>query len=454
MATSKHKNLVPLYLVKIFLEDTDENHGLTLQEIMKCLHDEGLDIEEQTVLKIINTLEGRKEKNDDFRIHEDLEMDIKLERDVEKGDYRYRLVSRLFDLSELKLLVDAVQSSRFIPEIDTKNLIRKLQKLASREQAEELQRDVQIEGRIKADNRRLYDNHDNIDKIYKAIREKKQIRFKYFRWNMNREKIYRKNELDWNWSADKKDAQWYTVSPWHLNYNDGNYYLIAYSDNHEGKGSRPIHFRVDKMEDTEVLDTPRDESLMPDEKYIAEYSNGTFGMFGGEFRDVTLEGIGDDMANVFFDRFGLNTSLNRDKATDYLFSAQVKVAVSSQFFSWLAGLKGKIWICGPKDVRDEMIEFLSRNLDRYYKRRKITLEVEPDMEKTVTRLFGNKNTRSTCLKNNHVSIPVSVPLSPAFYYWLAGQNGKVRITGSEETINEIKKYAVQILGACSEEGQK
>ena len=453
MAVSKHKNLVPLYLAKILWEETDENHGLTLKELTKRLQDEGLDIEEQTVIKSIHILEGKKEKNDDFQIQEDLRMDIKSGKDDKMDNYKYRLNSRLFEPSELQVLVKAAHASNFISEKQFRSLLKKLQKLAGRNQAEDLGYAVRFPRPVKTSDENFYEFDNSLTAINQAFQKGRQLRFKYFWWSIDKEKKYYKNGNEY--TSDSEEAQWKVVSPWYIYYDNGNLYLIAYRSGCAGNGNpEPTHYRVDKMRDAEILQDPVAPEIPKSPEAFGNYANGLFGMYSGEARDVTLGGFGDKMANVIIDQFGLDVDLQRKSEDSFSFRAKVHVAVSPQFYSWLSGMEGKIWIIEPEDVREGMVRFLGRNIDEYHPFRLVTLEADAEMEETVRSLFYNKHFKAEPLSSSKVRITTYVHLGPAFFHWLAGQNGKVRITGPEDVLNEIQSYAGRILNACSTGEQK
>ena len=211
MAGNKQK-LKLLYLIKIFTEDTDDQHALTLPQIAEKLDAYGVSAERKTLYQ-------------DFELLRDFGFDI-IGQQARRNFY-YHMGNRRFELPELKLLVDSVQSAKFITDKKSNALIKKLEGMVSKYEARKLQRQVIISGRIKAMNESIY---YNVDKLHEAIGTDRQIRFKYFRWNINKEMELR------------KDGAWYQVSPWALMWDDENYYLVGY-DAEDGKIK---HYRVDK----------------------------------------------------------------------------------------------------------------------------------------------------------------------------------------------------------------
>lgn len=223
MAKSGNQKGKLLYLAEIFHRETDEAHGLTLAELTERLAAYGVQAERKTLYADMEELRRCGLDIDSWK---------------EGREYRYRLASREFELPELKLLVDAVQASRFITESKSRSLIKKLESLVSVHDARQLQRQVLIAGRVKTMNESIY---YNIDKLHSAIGEGKQIRFQYFQWTVEKKEALR------------RDGGWYCVSPWHLRWDDENYYLIAY----DAEADRVKHYRVDKMKRITLLEAPR-----------------------------------------------------------------------------------------------------------------------------------------------------------------------------------------------------
>ena len=255
---------------------------------------------------------------------------------IKGKSFGYYVEKRDFDLPELKLLVDAVQSSKFITKEKSEELIKKLEKLTSTENAKQLQRQVFIYNRIKADNDAIY---ANVDAIHAAIHDNRQIGFRYCEWTVKKELI------------QKKDGAEYVVSPWALTWDDENYYLVAYD-----AGAEKIkHYRVDKMQDIRV----KGELRLGREHFkdfdLAAFARKTFGMYGGQDRSITLEGE-NSLVGVVIDRFGTDVMIFPHDEEH--FHASVTVTVSPQFFGWLAGIGKGIRIRWPEDVREEYKDYL------------------------------------------------------------------------------------------------
>lgn len=325
MAKGKMKML---HLVRIFSQETDDEHALTLQEIIARLGAVDIKVDRKTLY-------------DDFEELRQYGYDIIAEQ-RNRNTY-YHLGAREFELPELKLLVDSVQAAKFITTRKSRDLIRKLETHVSRYQAEQLHRQVYIAGRVKAMNESIY---YNIDKLHEAINRGVQIRFQYGQWNVRKE-----IEL-------RHDGAWYRVSPWALTWDNEKYYLIAY----DAEANMIKHYRVDKMLRITLLD----EARLGRETFrafdIARYAKSVFGMFTGE--ETTVRLIAENhMASVVIDRFGKDISIT--PVDEDHFEAVVRVAISPQFFGWIVGLGRSIRIAGPDEVVDSLKGEIRRLNEQY-----------------------------------------------------------------------------------------
>ena len=328
MAAGDNQKLKMLYLVKIFSDQTDDTHGLTLQEIAARLEENGVNADRKTLYK-------------DFGALEKYGLEILSEQDGRT--VRYHLATRQFELPELKLLVDAVQGSKFITEKKSRQLIKKLESLVSVHEARQLHRQVLITGRIKAMNESIY---YSVDMLHEAINLDRQIRFQYFRWNVRRQPELRHGGV------------WYQVSPWCLLWDDENYYLVAY-DASDGKLK---HYRVDKIVHLSVTDVPREGKDDFQKLDPATYTRGVFGMFGGELTRVTLEGRAD-MVGPLIDRFGKDIIIV--PVDENHFQTVVTVAVSSHFLGWIVSLGGSVRIVSPGKVVEQMKGMIKQLTEQY-----------------------------------------------------------------------------------------
>lgn len=325
MAKSAGQKLKLLYIIKLLSEKTDENHPVSTAEIIAYLEANGIHSERKSIYDDINKL--CEFGYDIIQVHSRL-------------GGGYYMAGREFELAELKLLVDAVQSSRFITTRKSRSLIRKLEKMAGKYDAGKLQRQVFVAGRIKTENESIYYNVDN---IHRAIQENKQIYFQYLDWNLKKQLVPRAN-------AERM------VSPWALIWREDNYYLAAY----DSADKVMKHFRVDKMGKTVVLDQEREGIEQFSKVDPASYTNQTFGMYSGDEENVTLQ-FPNRLAGVVLDRFGRDADIR--PMTDRIFRVRVKVAVSGQFFGWLAGIGREAVIVSPAAVREQYSQWLSDIVD-------------------------------------------------------------------------------------------
>lgn len=317
-----------LYLAKIFMEETDDEHGLTIAQIIKKLNSYDVNADRKTLYL-------------DFAELTRFGLEILAEK--EGRNFYYYLAEREFELPELKLLVDSVQSAKFITDKKSNQLIAKLEKLVSNYQAKQLHRQVTIAGRVKSGNEKIF---YNVDMIHDAINADRQIRFRYFRWNVKKEMELR------------KDGAWYEISPWRLMWDDENYYLVGY----DPESDKIKHYRVDKMLEMSIMDKKRDGRKALREFNLPRYTNSLFGMFGGEQTEVTLEGR-NDMVGIIIDRFGKDIIII--PVDDTHFRTTVTVAVSHQFFGWIMALGEGIRITGPESVVRQIREEIEK-LKSYY----------------------------------------------------------------------------------------
>ena len=317
MPKGKNQKLKLYRLYEYLLRMTDEDHAVTMPQIKEEL--ERYDI-----------TADRKSLYSD--IEETSVLGIKVEGYQEGRGYYYHVVEKQFELAELKLLVDAVGSAKFISEKKSKELIKKLENFASIYEARELQRQVVTSGRVKTMNESIY---YNVDEIHRAISENRRITFKYWKWNLNKEM-----EL-------KKDGQLYEVSPWALAWDDENYYLIAYDE----KAQKIKHYRVDKMKTITTTENRRNGRELFERFDVAAYTKRSFGMYGGEKEKVKLR-VKNYLVGVIIDRFGKDISLHEDDGEH--FTVNVDVNLSAQFFAWVFGLGDGIEIIGPKSAREGM----------------------------------------------------------------------------------------------------
>lgn len=313
--------------MRVFLEQTDEEHPMSVKELITYLNNLGISAERKTVYDDIETLRN-------------FGMDILNRREKPAGFY---LASREFELPELKLLVDAVQSSRFITSRKSRQLIGKLESLASVYEARQLRRQVFVENRIRTMNESVY---YSIDEIQRALNEDRQISFQYCEWTVEKELRLKKN------------GERYLVSPWGLVWQNENYYLVAYDE----KCEKVKHYRVDKIMQIQIENQPRDGKEIFKNYDTGELTSRTFGMFGGREETICLEAH-NRLVGVVLDRFGRDIMIHR-KDSEH-FKTLIRVNVSGQFFGWIASLGPDAVIASPEEVREEYREFLEKSLSNY-----------------------------------------------------------------------------------------
>lgn len=311
MARSENQKCKLLYLKELFERQSDEEHLLSMQEILDALAARGVRAE-------------RKSVYDDIACLQQYGMDIVSVRGPNGG---YFLASRTFELPELKLLVDAVQSSRFLSEKKSMQLISKLETLSSRYAAGALRRQVAVAGRVKSMNESVY---YSVDLLHEAIRKNSRITFRYFDYDLDGSRRYRPGT--------------YAASPYALCWQDENYYLIAHSERHG-----LTHYRVDKMASITLTGEPRYMDAQTRGLDLAKYGRNVFGMFAGSREQVRLR-FDRSLTGVVIDRFGRGTICVPDGPDAFI--CTVEVAVSPNFFGWLASFGARARILSPDSVRE------------------------------------------------------------------------------------------------------
>ncbi len=327
MAKSEKQKQKLLYIAKYLMEQTDETHAVSTPKLIEYLASEGIKAERKSIYNDIDTLN-------------DFGMDI-IRSDSHRGGYM--LASRRFELAEVKLLIDLVQSSKFITEKKSRELIGKLETLVSKYDAKGMQRQVQVVGRSKALNETIY---YNVDMIHTAISKNVKIRFHYFEWDVSKNMKLR------------HDGAFYEVSPWKLTWDDENYYLLAFDE----EANVIKHYRVDKMLDVCLTEAERLGKEWFEKIDIGSYAKKTFGMFAGEEKTVRLL-CDNSMIGVIVDEFGTEVAIRKED--DVHVVARMDVAVSPQFFGWLAGLGDRVQILAPSDVKEAYTSYLAKIISCY-----------------------------------------------------------------------------------------
>lgn len=319
----KHENQkCKILVIRELLLETDELHPLTTADFIVKLKERGIEAE-------------RKSVADDLTALAEYGMDIE---SVAVGKRKgYYLASRMFESAELKMLVDSVQAAKFLSPKKTRGLIKKLAGLSSRGEAALLRRQLYISDRGKTDNESVF---YNIDAIHGAIGEDREITFVYWQYDLNKKRVPRKSGAR------------YRVSPFALVWDDEFYYLIAY----DAADARIKHYRVDKMTRITITDSERQGKDTFAALDMSVYTSRNFSMFAGEEADVVLD-CDANLIGVIVDRFGADVSVHPDGDG---FTAFVKVAVSEQFFGWIAALGGAVRIVSPQPVKEQFLALLDR----------------------------------------------------------------------------------------------
>lgn len=328
MAKRSNQKLKSLYIMKILYELTDEKHGISMRELMAELEKYDIYAERKSIYDDINHL---------------IQYGIEIEKEKSKQACEYRIVNREFELVELRMLVDAVQSAKFISEEKSRSLIRKIGRLTSRYQARMLQRQVWIQDRVKTDNEKVY---YAIDQIGEAIDEKREIQFRYCKWV-----IHQQAEL-------KPVDKIYKIFPWQMVWEDGNYYLIGYD-----KSSAMIkHFRIDKMLEVSVVTDNSEKCDYFTKMNRAIYPRKHFKMFDGKESTVVLE-FDNTLIGVVKDRFGSDAMIY--PVDNKHFRVVVDVVISNPFWGWIVGLGDGVKVVGSAGVVEQFQTFIMGLHNRY-----------------------------------------------------------------------------------------
>ena len=322
MPRSSSQKLKILYIMDYLLRRTDEDHPVTTTQLVSMLAGHGISAE-------------RKSIYDDLEALRAYGLDI-----ISAGSGRasgYYVGSRDFQLPELKLLVDSIQSSKFITESKSMELISKLESLSSVYEAELLHRQIHVANRVKTMNESIY---YNVDAVHRAIAQNSRLRFHYFEFTVQKERRLR------------RDGAWYTLSPYALTWDDENYYMVAY----DSAADRIKHFRVDKMADIQITGDPRDGQDAYRKLDMGIYARKTFGMFTGEETSVRLR-FENSLVGAVLDRLGRDVSLIPDGEAH--FTVRTNIVLSPQFYAWVCGFGPKARILDPAEVVQGMKDHLA-----------------------------------------------------------------------------------------------
>lgn len=326
MPRSQNQKYKLYYLLEYFHKYTDEEHSVTVAQLIDYLSDLGISAERKSIYRDIEALNSLG--------YEIIPMHNKR--------FSYYLAQRDFEIAELRTLVDAVASSRFITKKKSAELIKKLESLTNVYAAKRLNAQVYVTNRIKSSNESIY---YNVDAIHNAIADNSKITFKYYDWDMNKRRVLRHG------------GKVYDVSPWALVWNNENYYLVAYNS----EVGKLRHYRVDRMLHISQTDEKREGKSVFAEQDTAKYMRKFFGMYDGELTEVTLN-CSEEITNTVIDTFG--TDVEFEPLDNGTFNVTVEVAISPVFLSWVFMLGDNVRIVSPERVRGELVTMAKDLVDK------------------------------------------------------------------------------------------
>lgn len=325
------QNFSKIKLLKIWemlKQDTDEQHSLTTNQIIEKLKLAGIECDRKTLYQDIATLNA-----------------YGYEIIQRRGQHNnsYYVVDRSFDVPELRILIDAVQAASFITEKKTAEFIDKISALGGSNRAEILKKNIVEFNTAKHTNENIY---YSIDKIDEAILSERKIIFKYFDYDLHGNRVFR------------KDGHRYVANPIIMVFSNDNYYLVCYHDNH----TTLTNYRIDRMTEVSVLDTPINKDARPKGIDLCNYRKQVFSMFGGEQTAVTLETT-PDLIDVVFDKFGEQTKITEIGNNKIQFTAEIQI--SNMFFGWCCSFGEKMKIVAPQEIKEQFTEYLNRLCQNY-----------------------------------------------------------------------------------------
>ncbi|HAM15208.1 MAG TPA: WYL domain-containing protein [Eggerthellaceae bacterium] len=309
-----------LYLMRILQEETDPEHGLTMPQILQRLSEEGITAERKSIYRDIIALR-------------DVGVDI---QKLSARPVQYVLVRSEFSLDDVMMLIDAVQSSRFITERKSNQLVKSLKGLVSARERKALDKRVHVQDRVKSLSESTF---HSVDIIHEALQRKRKVQFLYFSYNTDLKRKAR------------HEGRRYLLTPVKVVYADGNYYLAGYDDTDQ----KIKTYRIDRMELLQLSDERAARNAEITAYEYEDFAYKRFGMFHGDPTTVTLR-VKEQLVDTVVDFFGHD--LDVAKSTDAYVDVRVNVVKSPQFFGWIAGLDGGVTIQAPRTVRAEYKEWL------------------------------------------------------------------------------------------------
>lgn len=321
MTANANAKLKLLYIREMLEQQTDREHGLTMKQIIERLNERGIQAERKSVYRDLDLLR-------------EVGLDI---RTYQRNPVEYAIERRCFTIPELMLMIDAVQSSRFVTKLQCDKLVRNIKTLASENQRELLNKRIHVAGRIKSKNESVF---GTIDVIHEAMRQRKKISFHYYKHDSSGQPVVQHN------------GKPYVLTPVKIVYADGFYYLDVWSDTHKGFSD----YRIDRMKTVRVSDEPATRSAEITARANEDCDYQYFGRFNGETVAVTLD-VEPDKIDIVLDRFGEDATFAPAEDGDHA-QAQVCVKKSQQFFGWVAGLGGTVTIASPESLAEEYRDYL------------------------------------------------------------------------------------------------
>lgn len=320
MAANNRQKLKLVLLLRILERETDPESGLTMPQIIERLRFEGVPAERKSVYRDIAVL---RETGADIQ-------------KLPKRPVEYALVRNKLGIDDVMMLIDIVQSSRFITERKSNQLVKDLKGLVSERERKLLDKRVHVRGRVKSLSESIF---HSVDLIHEALQRKRKIQFLYFSYGTNFKR------------APRHEGKRYEVTPVHVVYAENNYYLAAFDD----EDDRIKTYRIDRMELLQVSDAPATRNAAIANYEYEDFAYQSFGMYHGEPVCATLR-VNAPLIDVIVDRFGRDVDVM--KATDDYADIRVNVRKSAQFFGWVAGLNGGVTIKAPKKLNAEYKDWL------------------------------------------------------------------------------------------------
>lgn len=320
MTNNPKAKLKTLYVMRILQDETDAEHGLSLRQIIERLNDYGIQAERKGLYRDIEALR-------------EFGFDIQT---FQRNPVQYAIVRRDFTLSELMLLVDAVESCKFLTTRQSRALTTNLKLLANDHERALLDRRIHVPGRITSKTDSVF---GSIDALHDAMRRKLKVEFMYYKYGLDGKRFA------------THDGKPHLVTPVGITFADGYYYLTAWNDDHECM----TEYRIDRMEKLRVSDERATKNEQITHHEFEGEGHELFGRFGGEAVTATLL-VDGDKVEIIMDRFG--DAAEWYKHDDETAKVVVKIRKSEPFFGWIAGLGGTVRIHGPKSLKKEYSEYL------------------------------------------------------------------------------------------------